>query len=91
MDSETIEHFVADGFVKLPGAVPAEVVEASGQLLWKEIGLDPKDFSGWTEPVLWVGGMTQPPFVVAMNVPGLLEACDALAGPGRWSPRAAMG
>lgn len=82
---------MADGFTVLRGAVPAPVVEACVELLWAETGLSPHDPSGWTEPVRWVGGMSQPPFVQAMNVLPLLDACDALAGPGRWVPRAHMG
>jgi Phytanoyl-CoA dioxygenase (PhyH) len=86
-----IERFMADGFVKLAGAVPTDTIEACTQLLWQQIGLSPTEPAGWTEPVRWVGGMTQRPFVDAMSAPALVEACDALAGPGRWLPRASMG
>ena len=72
--------FVRDGFVKLTGAVPLPVVEACVDLLWEAIGLDRHDPSTWTQPVYWVGGMSQPPFVQAMNSVVLLEACDELAG-----------
>ncbi len=85
------ERFVADGFVALRGAVTPDVVDACTELLWKAIDLDPADPSGWDEPVRWVGGMEQPPFVEAINAPALLEACDRLAGAGRWAPRASMG
>ena len=83
--------FVRDGFVKLTGAVPLPVVEACVDLLWEAIGLDRHDPSTWAQPVYWVGGMSQPPFVQAMNSVVLLEACDELAGPGRWKPRNSMG
>ncbi len=35
--------------------------------------------------------MKDPPFVEAMNNAQLLEACDFLAGAGRWKPRSSMG
>jgi Phytanoyl-CoA dioxygenase (PhyH) len=86
-----IEPFVRDGFVKLAGGVPSPVVDACVDLLWEATGLDRRDPSTWTEPVQWVGGMAQPPFVQAMNSLVLLQACDELAGPGRWKPRTSMG
>jgi Phytanoyl-CoA dioxygenase (PhyH) len=85
------ERFVQDGFVRLAGAVPGSVIETCVDLLWEAIGLDRHDSSTWTQPVYWVGGMSQPPFVQAMNSVVLLEACDELAGPGRWKPRNSMG
>jgi hypothetical protein len=91
MNAETTERFMGDGFIKLAHAVPDGVIEACVSLLWREIGLDPTDPSGWTEPVRWVGGMSQQPFVDAIKAPLLLEACDALAGLGRWSLRTSMG
>ncbi len=86
-----IDSFLRDGFIKLPRAVPGDVVEVCAGLLWEAIGLDPEDPSGWAKPIYWVGGMSQPPFVQAMNSLVVLEACEQLAGPGRWMPRASMG
>lgn len=86
-----VERFINDGFVTLAVAVPRATIERCTQLLWEQIGLDPHDRSGWTEPVRWVGGMTHQAFVDAMNAPALIDACDRLAGPGRWRPRASMG
>jgi hypothetical protein len=91
VDSVLIESFARDGFVKLPGAVPRGVADACTDLLWEATGLDPHDPSTWAEPVYWVGGMSQPPFVQAMNSMVVLDACEALAGPGRWKPRDSMG
>jgi hypothetical protein len=91
MNGDTIERFMSDGFVKLPGAVAPDVIEACVALLWTEIGLDPEDQGGWNDPIRWVGGMNQQPFVDAMNAPALVDACEALAGPRRWSARTSMG
>ena len=35
------ERFIADGFVKLEGAVPREVADAARELLWRKTGLAP--------------------------------------------------
>jgi hypothetical protein len=91
VESGLIEAFVRDGFVKLPSAVPGDVAGACAGLLWEAIGLDPDDPATWAEPVYWVGGMAHPPFVQAMNSLVVLEACEQLAGPGRWQPRGSMG
>jgi hypothetical protein len=91
MDAAMVDRFVADGFVKLAGAVPADVVESCVDLLWAETGVDRHDPSTWVHPVVWVGGMAQEPFVRAMNAPILHDAFDALVGPGRWAARDSMG
>lgn len=80
-----------DGFIPLRGAVEPDTVARCTALLWEEIGLDPLEPRGWVDPVRWVGGMTNEPFVAAMNTPPLEEACDLLAGRGRWRRRASMG
>jgi hypothetical protein len=91
VNADQVEQFISNGFVRLPAAVAADEVEACVSLLWQEMDLDPADPAGWSDPVRWVGGMSQPPFAAAMNCAVLLEACDRLAGPGRWLPRRSMG
>lgn len=91
MPQTLVEAFMRDGFIKLPGAVPEDVVADCVRLLWTETGLDPADPGTWTEPVVWVAGMSQGPFRRAMNAPALLEACERLAGPDRWMPCTSMG
>jgi hypothetical protein len=91
MQQEFIDVFVRDGFVKVEQAVPAPTVEACTRLLWQQIDAEPDDRSTWKQPVYWVGGMAQEPFVEAANSPVLLDAFDALAGPGRWQPRDSIG
>ncbi|GAB2619571.1 phytanoyl-CoA dioxygenase [Paractinoplanes abujensis] len=86
-----IDRFVRDGFVKIEQAVPAAVVDDCARLLWERIDAERDDPRTWTKPVEWVGTMAQPPFAAAMNVPVLVEAIDAVAGPGRWQPRNEMG
>ncbi|MEU7874843.1 phytanoyl-CoA dioxygenase family protein [Dactylosporangium sp. NPDC049140] len=91
MLSVDVDRFVRDGFVKIDAAVPAEVARQCTELLWAEIDAEPDDPATWTRPVYWVGGMAQEPFRAAANQPVLLDAFDALVGPGRWHPRDSIG
>jgi hypothetical protein len=91
MDVDLVERFMADGFLKIEQAVPADVADACADLLWAEIEADPGDRSTWRQPVYWVGDMAQEPFARAAVAPVLLDAFDALVGPGRWQPRGSLG
>lgn len=91
MEATLVDTFVRDGFVRLEQAVPAEVVTACVDLLWAHIDAEPHDPSTWTRPVHWIGTMGQPPFAEAARAPALLDALDALVGPGRWQPRGELG
>ncbi|RCV59924.1 phytanoyl-CoA dioxygenase, partial [Marinitenerispora sediminis] len=51
-----IEEFVEYGFVRVPGAVPADVAERCRTELWQATGCDPDDPAAWTEPVIRRGG-----------------------------------
>jgi len=83
--------FVADGFVKIEQAFPAELAAECRAVLWRDCGCDPDDSSTWTQPVIRLGGYGDEPFKRAANTPALLHAYDRIAGPGRWSPRAGLG
>ena len=83
--------FVADGFVKIEQAFPAETAAQARAILWRETGCDPDDPSTWTKPVIRLGGHGGGPFEAAANTPALLKAYDDLAGPGRWRPRTGLG
>ena len=87
MDGELIDRFVRDGFVRFEQAVPADVVDECVRLLWNEIDAEPGDPGTWKQPVHWIGHMAQPPFARAATMPVLVDALDALVGPGRWEPR----
>ncbi len=86
-----IEQFVTDGFVRIDDAFPGFLADQARDLLWRDLGLDPGDPSGWTQSVVRLGMYTQPPFVAAANTPVLHAAFDQLAGPGHWRPCRAMG
>ncbi|MCP2362357.1 hypothetical protein HD597_009377 [Nonomuraea thailandensis] len=92
MDSIDVEQFVRDGFAKLEGIVPREVGDAARALLWQRIGLSPDEPSGWTQPVVWTADLTgEGPFGQFMASPKLHAALDAVAGPGGWHRRGAVG
>lgn len=82
-DSE-IEDFVQQGFVRLRDAFPRSLADQCRQLLWEQLGLAPKDRSGWTQPVVRLGDQRAAPFCQAANTPRLHQAFDQLVGPGRW-------
>jgi hypothetical protein len=86
-----VEAFLRDGFVKIEGAFSEATAQECAALLWEQTGCDPDDPATWTEPVRWVGGMAQPPFVAASNTPALHAAFDLLVGAGRWVPRPSLG
>ncbi|MEU6171426.1 phytanoyl-CoA dioxygenase family protein [Streptantibioticus parmotrematis] len=91
MGDEMTERFLADGFVRIPGAFDEATARAGAELLWRECGFDRDDPATWTAPVVRLGDMAQPPFAQAANTPVLHAAYDRLVGAGRWRPRRSLG
>ena len=91
LSASEIELFVRQGFVRLDGAFPKQTAEAAREILWRDIGYDPRDSSTWLKPVMRLGMYSQPPFREAANTAVLHRAFDQLVGPGRWLPCGAMG
>lgn len=91
MNSEDIQRFIHDGFVRIDNAFPREVAEEGRKILWRDTGCDPNDRSTWTKPVVRLGGYADPPFLEAANTPVLHKAFDQLVGKGRWFPRNGLG
>jgi hypothetical protein len=85
------DRFVQDGFVRIEGAVPPDLVAACRDILWKDTGCDPDDPATWTRPVIRLGDYAQEPFRRAANTPALHAAFDRLVGKGRWLPRGSLG
>ncbi|MDT0456838.1 phytanoyl-CoA dioxygenase family protein [Streptomyces sp. DSM 41527] len=81
---DEIEDFVQDGFVKIAGAFPEETAGACRARLWQETGKDPADPATWTEPVIRIPPINDPPFLESCNTPRLHRAYDQLYGAGRW-------
>ncbi|MFH8337322.1 phytanoyl-CoA dioxygenase family protein [Streptomyces sp. AM6-12] len=91
MGNDMVGRFLADGFVKIEGAVAPRTAEDCARLLWRETGYDPEDPGTWKEPVVRIGGLAQGPFAAAANSPALHEAFDLLVGERRWLPRYSLG
>ena len=88
---DQVEHFINDGFLKLPDAFPRDLAEACRAELWADTGLAPDRPETWTRPVIRLGPKSSPPFVAAANTPRLHAAYDALAGKDRWIAPQALG
>lgn len=86
-----IEQFITDGFVRIDRAFPRALADAARAILWTATGCNPNDRRTWTQPVIRLGMLTEPPFVEAANTPSLHAAFDQLAGVGRWRRPGAMG
>ena len=91
LSAAQIESFIADGFVRLDHAFPAELAEQSRAILWPLTGAKPDDPSTWTKPVVRIGYRADPPFAASANTHRLHAAFDQLVGQGRWAPRPNMG
>jgi hypothetical protein len=90
-NSNQIEQFIEEGFVRIDNAFSAEVAAEVRSILWKEIDADPNDPSTWTKPVIRLGMYSQPPFVQSANTPILHAAFDQLVGKDKWVACRSMG
>lgn len=91
MSPETVERFMADGFVRLTGAVDPDTAEKCRDELWAATGYVRDDPSTWTDTLVRVNALATPPFREAANAPILRQAFDDLVGPGGWLPRTGLG
>lgn len=86
-----IDQFIADGFVAIHGAFSRADAEEGRRILWAATGCDPDDPRTWTQQVIRLGHLGEPPFVRAANAPALAAAFDQLVGQGRWLPQGGLG
>ena len=91
LDDAQMNHFIDDGFVKVPLAFPREFADECRSILWRDTGCVEADPTTWTKPVIRLGAYGQKPFARAANTPVLHQAFDQLVGPGRWRPRSDLG
>ena len=88
-----IDAFLRDGFVLVPGAFAAETARACRDMIWGSLeqhGVS-RDPVSWTRPCVQISCPEGEPFAAAGTSPALTAAYDKLIGPGRWTPRAAVG
>ena len=91
LSDDQIEHFIAQGFVRIDEAFPGTLAAQCRALLWRDTGCDPDDAATWTRPVIRLGEYAQAPFREAVNTPRLHAAFDQLVGRGRWLARGSLG
>ena len=93
LSAREVESFVADGYVAIPGAVPADVVRACREMIWSDLARHgvTEDPGTWTEPVVRIACPEGGPFAGAETRQALWEAFDQLIGAGRWWRRAWVG
>src|ERR1700678_1378548 len=82
LSAREVESFVADGYVAVPGAVPAEVVRACREMIWSGLAQHgvTENPGTWTEPVVRIACPEGGPFAEAGTGPALWEAFDQLIG-----------
>ncbi len=91
LTSAQIKEFIDDGITILRDAIPQEVAEEGRAFLWKEMGLDPDNPTGWREPFIHIKkGFSGEPFSRAFTQ-RLLGAFDDLMGEGRYHPPTSLG
>lgn len=91
LTSAQIEHFIANGFIRIDGAFPRLVADEARAILWQDTGCNPHASKTWTKPVIRLGMYAQQPFVSAANTPILHQSFDQLVGAGHWLPCGSMG
>ena len=89
-----IDSFVADGFVAVRHAVPADVLRACRQEIWSALagqGVQRDAPATWRDPVVRIPCPESEAFTAAGTQPSLWEAFDQLIGAGRWWRRPGVG
>lgn len=87
LSEDEVAMFERDGFVPIPGAVPADVIaecqaEVDESLRARDV--DPEQPSTWRDPVVRLDCPWTPAYRAAGTQPVLWEAYDQLIGPQRW-------
>jgi len=86
--------FLAEGYIALRAAVPAELVQACRDIIWAELaqqGIRRDEPATWAEPVVRINCPEGGPFPAAGTRPAVQGACDQLIGAGRWWRREGIG
>jgi hypothetical protein len=92
LDLLDIQAFMSDGYAKVENAALRSAADEARALLWRQLGLSPRDRDGWSEPVRWASDLTGfGPFGALIRSPELAAALDAVCGRGGWVPRGSLG
>ncbi|WP_211295312.1 phytanoyl-CoA dioxygenase family protein [Neolewinella xylanilytica] len=76
--------------MRIDHAFGRELAEEGVDLLWKATQLDRSDPASWTEPVIRIGELAQPPFIKAANSSVLVQCYEDLLGD-NWLPKTSLG
>jgi hypothetical protein len=91
LNSQQLQSFIADGFVRIDNAFSAELAKEVRTILWNDLPGHSNDPATWNQPVVRLGMYNHPPFVEAANTDVLHAAFDQLVGKGKWIPCMSMG
>ncbi len=91
LSPEQVEHFIADGFVKLDNAFPRETANACADIIWRGLGLSPDHKGPWPQSVMRLSAPPALPFREAAASQRLAGALDQLVGAGRWTMPGQLG
>ena len=91
LNSQQLQSFIADGFVRIDNAFSAELAYEARTILWNDLPGDSNDPATWKQPVVRLGMYNHSPFIEAANTDVLHDAFDQLVGKGKWIPCMSMG
>lgn len=86
LDSNLIEDFIINGFVRIDDAFSVQIAVEVQRILWKDLPCNKSDPETWKEPVIRLGMYSQKPFVDSVNNPELHSIFDQLIGKEMWVP-----
>lgn len=91
LEKKEIEHFINEGFVRIPEAFSRDMASEAVDILWGDIPFQRNDPKSWTEPVVRLGMYHQAPFINSVNSPRLHSIYDQLVGRDKWIPCQSVG
>lgn len=91
LSAAELTSFARNGFVRLDNAFPTALADQGRHILGQLTGCDRNNPASWTEPVIRIGGRSDPPFVEAANAPRLVSALNQIVGEDNWVPLQGLG
>ena len=80
LSESDIESFVRDGYIVAKGLIPADLVDASLDTIWRELSIDPADEATWPESAIIVSHELNP-MMKPCRTPETDAVAACLAGP----------
>jgi hypothetical protein len=74
LNSQQLQSFIADGFVRIDNAFSAELASEARTILWNDLPGNSHDPATWTQPVVRLGMYNHSPFIEAANTDVLHHA-----------------